>query len=209
MDAKPITFTATEIEGLEGIMSAGHKWLDGSTPAYPTLILKLGRAFLEVQNESKPQELYLNEMEAWYLREIVPSNMRIKGEPAGVSIKKKLYPLLLDFEAERFSMAAGSKYGFSDIDEPLTRRDALPKAEAQEPESTLEDMEGISGPLLSEAEGPVFESSEEPVVSETERPEGGRPGVEPEDTSPDHEGQDTGENVDVDSAEINRDQPSE
>ena len=50
MDGKLVTFTATEIEALEQIISVGHKWLDGSNPAYPDLILKMGRAFLEAQN---------------------------------------------------------------------------------------------------------------------------------------------------------------
>lgn len=74
MDGKLVTFTATEIEALEQIISVGHKWLDGSIPAYPDLILKMGRAFLEAQNGGNPQELYLSEIEAWYLREILPTN---------------------------------------------------------------------------------------------------------------------------------------
>ena len=107
MNGKPVTFTVTEIEGIEQIISAGHKWLDGSNPAYPNLILKIGRAFLEAQGEGKQQELYLSEMEAWYLREIVPTNMRVRGEATGLAIKRKLYPVLLDFEAEKYSSLAG------------------------------------------------------------------------------------------------------
>ena len=135
MEGKPVTFTATEIEGLEQIISAGHKWLDGSNPAYPNLILKLGRAFLEVQNGAQSQELYVSEMEAWYLREIAPTNMRVKGETVGLTIKGKLYPLLLDFEAEMYSAAAGIRYGSSTMDEPLSREDALADSVAQETES--------------------------------------------------------------------------
>ena len=135
MEGKPVTFTATEIEGLEQIISAGHRWLDGSNPAYPNLILKLGRAFLEVQNGAQSQELYVSEMESWYLREITPTNLRVKGEIVGLAIKRKLYPILLDFEAERYSAAAGIRYGSSTIDEPLTREDALIDSATQETES--------------------------------------------------------------------------
>ena len=135
MDGKPVMFTLVEIEGLEQIVSAGHKWLDGTNPAYPNLILKVGRAFLEAQNGGKHQELYLSEVEAWYLREIVSTNMRTKGEPVGLTIKKKLYPLILDFEAERYSGAAGNEYGFSVVDEPLTKRDADIERDGQEPDA--------------------------------------------------------------------------
>ncbi len=104
MDGKLVTFTATEIEALEQIISVGHKWLDGSNPAYPNLILKMGRAFLEAQNGGNPQELYLSEIETWYLREILPTNMKVRGEPIGLAIKKKLYPLL--WTLRRKSIAA-------------------------------------------------------------------------------------------------------
>lgn len=125
MNGKPINLTSQEIEGLEQVVSAGHKWLDGTNPAYPGLILKIGRAFLEALNRGGPQELYLSEPEAWYLREIVPGNMRVRGEVVGQSIKKKLYPIILDFDAEKYSHAAGARYGFSAVEEPLTRDDVL------------------------------------------------------------------------------------
>ena len=78
----------------------------------------MGRAFLEAQNGGNPQELYLSEIETWYLREILPTNMKVRGEPIGLAIKKKLYPLLLDFEAEKYSSAAGNRYGFSNHPPP-------------------------------------------------------------------------------------------
>ncbi len=146
MDGKLVTFTATEIEALEQIISVGHKWLDGSNPAYPDLILKIGRAFLEAQNGGNPQELYLSEIETWYLREILPTNMKVRGEPIGLAIKKKLYPLLLDFEAEKYSSAAGNRYGFSNIDEPFARKDVILEQEIPRPEATTEDLEE---PLVS------------------------------------------------------------
>lgn len=95
MDGKPIKLTAQEVEGLEQVVSAGHKWIDGSNPAYPGLILKIGGAFLEAVGRGGGQELYLSEQEAWYLREIVPANMRVRGETVGQSLKRKLYPILL------------------------------------------------------------------------------------------------------------------
>ena len=69
--------------------------------------------------------MYLSEIETWYLREILPTNMKVRGEPIGLAIKKKLYPLLLDFEAEKYSSAAGNRYGFSNIDEPFARKDVI------------------------------------------------------------------------------------
>ena len=142
MDGKLVTFTATEIEALEQIISVGHKWLDGSNPAYPDLILKIGRAFLEAQNGGNPQELYLSEIETWYLREILPTNMKVRGEPIGLAIKKKLYPLLLDFEAEKYSSAAGNRYGFSNIDEPFARKDVILEQEIMDvPTQNIEALE--------------------------------------------------------------------
>ena len=158
MNGKPVTFTATEIEGLEQIVSAGHRWLDGSNPAYPDLILKMGRAFLEVQDGAVAHEMYLSEMEAWYLREIVPTNLRVKGETIGLAIKARLYPVLLDFDAEKYSAVAGGQYGFSTVEEPLTRKDAIQEQGSIEPELPRESSEALpeSGdmttPLREEAD---------------------------------------------------------
>ena len=125
MNGKPIKLTAQEVEGLEQVVSAGHKWIDGSNPAYPGLILKIGGAFLEAIARGGHQELYLSEQEAWYLREMVPANMRVRGETVGQSLKRKLYPILLEFEAERYSEAAVTRYGSSKVEEPLTREDVF------------------------------------------------------------------------------------
>ncbi len=125
MNGKPIKLTAQEVEGLEQVVSAGHKWIDGSNPAYPGLILKIGGAFLEAIERGGHQELYLSEQEAWYLREMVPANMRVRGETVGQSLKRKLYPILLEFEAERYSEAAVTRYGSSKVEEPLTREDVF------------------------------------------------------------------------------------
>jgi hypothetical protein len=132
VNGKPIRLTAQEVEGLEQVVSAGHKWIDGTNPAYPGLILKVGRAFLEALNHGSPQELYLSEAEAWYLREIVPANMRVRGEAVGQGIKKKLYPLILDFDAEKYSQAAAARYGLSAVEEPLTRDDVLKQQSGQQ-----------------------------------------------------------------------------
>ena len=55
MSGKPATFTPSEIEGIEQIVSAGHKWLDSSNPAYPDLILKIGRAFWSPRPAVRPR----------------------------------------------------------------------------------------------------------------------------------------------------------
>ena len=144
MEGKPVTFTATEIEGLEQIVSAGHKWLDGSNPAYPDLILKIGSAFLEAQDGAKSQELYLNDVQAWYLREIVPAGLRVRGETVGLVIKRKLYPLLLQFEADRYSGPAVQRYGFTPIEEPLSRNDALADQSLRDESSNLEEPEVVA-----------------------------------------------------------------
>ncbi len=142
MDGKPIKLTVQEVEGLEQVVSAGHKWIDGSNPAYPNLILKIGRAFLETFRGGGAQELYLSEQEAWYLREIVPANMRVRGESVGQSLKRKLYPLLLDFDGERYSEAAITRYGSSEVDEPLTREDVF-KQDEPPGEEPVPDVPGL------------------------------------------------------------------
>jgi hypothetical protein len=194
VDGKPVNFTATEIEGIEQIISAGHKWIDGTNPAYPDLILKLGRAFLEVQGEGKGQELYLSEMEAWYLREIVPTNMRVRGESIGMAIKKKLYPLLLEFSAERYSNVALSRFGYSTIEEPLTREDAI-REEIEEAEADPDLAEEDLQEEINDITDPVD-------ITDTSQPE---------DFPPPQDSQEAGqsENVDVDNPGPNKDQPSE
>jgi hypothetical protein len=195
VDGKPVTFTATEIEGLEQIVSAGHKWLDGSNPAYPELILKVGRAFLEAQSGGDAQEMYLSETESWYLREIVPTNMRVRGESIGLNIKRKLYPLMLDFEAEKYSISAGIRYGSSSVDEPLTRQDAFAEeAETEGPEPASGGADG-AGPVNIAGAPPAGEEDVSGLANVTE-------------TTPDDIGQGSpGEDEGVDSAEVNRDQP--
>lgn len=142
MDGKPIKLTVQEVEGLEQVVSAGHKWIDGSNPAYPSLILKIGRAFLETFGGCSAQELYLSEHEAWYLREIVPANMRVRGESVGQSLKRKLYPILLDFDGEKYSDAAITRYGSSEVDEPLTRDDVI-KQDEPPCEEQVPDIPGV------------------------------------------------------------------
>jgi hypothetical protein len=194
VDGKPVNFTATEIEGIEQIISAGHKWIDGTNPAYPDLILKLGRAFLEVQGEGKGQELYLSEMEAWYLREIVPTNMRVRGESIGMAIKKKLYPLLLEFSAERYSNVALSRFGYSTIEEPLTREDAILE----------ETEEGEADPLADLAEEDRQEETTgiTDAIDITDTPQ-------PEDFPPPQDSLDAGQSENVDNPEPNETQPCE
>ena len=166
MEGKPIDLTPAEIEGLEQVISAGHKWMDGSNPAYPALILKIGRAFLNAQREGISQELYLSEVEAWYLREIVPTNMRVRSEGVGIAIKSKLYPILLDFEAEKYSQAAGKRYGFSPTEEPLTKKDALVERNEQSEEPATEHGDDSVDALAEQNEQfeePATEQSDDSV----------------------------------------------
>ncbi len=185
MEGKPVTFTATEIEGLEQIVSAGHKWLDGSNPAYPDLILKIGSAFLEAPDGAKPQELYLTDVQAWYLREIVPSGLRVRGETVGLAIKRKLYPLLLQFEADRYSGPAIRRYGFTPMEEPHSRNDALADQNPRDDASILDETEVVE------------DLAEEPDVD----------GAAAEDAGPEVDVADAADvEGTVDSAEVNRDQ---
>ena len=168
MDGKPIKLTVQEVEGLEQVVSAGHKWIDGSNPAYPSLILKIGRAFLEAFGGGGAQELYLSEHEAWYLREIVPANMRVRGESVGQSLKRKLYPLLLDFEAERYSEAAITRYGSSEVDEPLTREDVF-KQDEPPGEEPVPDIAGL-----------LHEPQDQPVNGHVDSHDDGQDSIDPE-----------------------------
>ncbi len=110
----------------------------------------------------------------------MPTNMKVRGEPIGLAIKKKLYSLMLDFEAEKYSSAAGSRYGFSSIDEPLVRKDVIPEQDIPRPEATTENPE-------------------EPLQSK------GMMDVPPEDMEQNSHGSDET----VDGVEPTRDQPSD
>ena len=173
MSGKPATFTPSEIEGIEQIVSAGHKWLDSSNPAYPDLILKIGRAFLESQASGTPQELFLSETESWYLREVVPTSMRVTGEAVGGAIKKKLYPLLLQFDAERHTTSVVSQYGLSAVDDPLSGADVhFDQDDPAQPNSDRLD-EASPGPdaLLEQKtttpEAPIPEEADQAAESPT------------------------------------------
>jgi hypothetical protein len=168
VNGKPIKLTAQEVEGLEQVVSAGYKWIDGSNPAYPGLILKIGGAFLEAVGGGGAQELYLSEQEAWYLREIVPANMRVRGETVGQSLKRKLYPLLLEFEAERYSEAAVTRYGSSAFEEPLTKEDVL-RQDAGPSEAHAPGDAGLPHrPQGQAVDGPIDSHEEAALAGEDE-----------------------------------------
>ena len=166
MHGKPIKLTVQEVEGLEQVVSAGHKWIDGSNPAYPGLILKIGGAFLEAVDRGGVQDLYLSEQEAWYLREIVPANMRVRGESVGQSLKRKLYPLLLEFEAERYSDAAVTRYGSSRVEEPLTREDVFRQGASPEDASQPGENDAVHQAHDRPAEGRAHSGDEGEAAGE-------------------------------------------
>jgi hypothetical protein len=181
VDGKPIKLTAQEVEGLEQVVSAGYKWIDGSNPAYPGLILKIGGAFLEAVGRGGGQELYLSEQEAWYLREIVPANMRVRGETVGQSLKRKLYPILLEFEAERYSDAAITRYGSSNVEEPLTREDAFRQDAGPEAAPAPGDTVILRQPEAQGTDGHVdSHDGKDPAVGQEDMDADGQPAIDQE-----------------------------
>ncbi|MCE2403931.1 MAG: hypothetical protein J4F43_02115 [Dehalococcoidia bacterium] len=181
MNGKPIKLTAQEVEGLEQVVSAGHKWIDGSNPAYPGLILKIGGAFLEAIGRGGHQELYLSEQEAWYLREMVPANMRVRGETVGQSLKRKLYPILLEFEAERYSEAALTRYGSSKVEEPLTREDVFRQDAGPEESPAPDDAAVLHQPQAQATDGHVSSNEGADKTGEQEEMDSdGQPAIDQE-----------------------------
>lgn len=65
------------------------------------LLLKLGSAFVSQQDRPDDVMLAFTEAELWLLREKVPMSARVGSDPCGITLKKKVYAGLLEFDAAK------------------------------------------------------------------------------------------------------------
>jgi hypothetical protein len=99
--SKLLELTREETYALESVLK-NDDTEDGVRIAKP-LLLKLGSAFLQQNQEGgelTPVTLALTEKETWLARDRVPITLQIGHQPVGLTLKKKLYRLLLDFDTD-------------------------------------------------------------------------------------------------------------
>ncbi len=100
-DSKPIELTREETYALESVLK-NDDTEDGVRVARP-LLLKIGSAFLQQNqdgSELTPVTITLTEKEAWLARDRIPITLQIGHQPAGLTLKTKLYKLLIEFDTE-------------------------------------------------------------------------------------------------------------
>lgn len=103
-NARSTQFDPYELMALESVLSPsevaaeGERALAASVPSME-LCRKIGSALLVGHASRSPTEIALTEREAWALRERVGIFMAVgQRQDVGLSIKLKLYRLLLDFD---------------------------------------------------------------------------------------------------------------
>ena len=99
--SKLLDLTREETYALESLLKNDDAE-EGVRVAKP-LLLKIGSAFVQ-QNEDggelTPVPIALTEKEAWLARDRIPITLQIGHQPVGLTLKKKLYRILLEFDTE-------------------------------------------------------------------------------------------------------------
>lgn len=99
--AHTIELTREEVFALESVLK--NEVADEGVPVGKGLLLKLGSALLQqagAGDTPAPVEMALSEREAWTARDCVPITMQIGHQPVGLTLKTKLYRLLLEYDTE-------------------------------------------------------------------------------------------------------------
>ncbi|MBI3953634.1 MAG: hypothetical protein HY330_03890 [Chloroflexi bacterium] len=100
-NSKLLELTREETYALESVLK-NDDTEEGVRVAKP-LLLKLGSAFIQQNqdgSELTPVTLALTEKEAWLARDRIPITMQIGHQPVGLTLKKKIYRILLEFDTE-------------------------------------------------------------------------------------------------------------
>lgn len=100
-DSKPIELTREETYALESVLKNDDAE-EGVRVAKP-LLLKIGSAFLQQNqdgSELTPVTLTLTEKETWLARDRIPLTLQIGHQSVGLTLKTKIYRLLLEFDTE-------------------------------------------------------------------------------------------------------------
>ncbi len=99
--SKLLELTREETYALESVLK-NDDTEEGVRVAKP-LLLKIGSVFVQQSqdgNELTPVTIALTEKEAWLSRDRIPITLQIGHQPVGLTLKKKLYRILLEFDTE-------------------------------------------------------------------------------------------------------------
>ncbi|MBI1971547.1 MAG: hypothetical protein HYS52_01715 [Candidatus Wildermuthbacteria bacterium] len=100
-EAKTIELTREETYALESVLKNDDT--EEGVRVAKALILKIGSALMQQNQEGAESALVtiaMTEREAWLARDRIPITMQIGHQPVGLSIKKKIYRILLEFDTE-------------------------------------------------------------------------------------------------------------
>lgn len=131
--SKPIELTREETYALESVLK-NDDTEEGVRVAKP-LLLKLGSAFIQQNqdgSELTPVTLALTEKEAWLARDRIPVTMQIGHQPVGLTLKKKIYRILLEFDTEAQAGEIVEDLAAA-VEPPLTGKEAAERLTAAQP----------------------------------------------------------------------------
>lgn len=115
----PIELTRNEAMYLSDALSFASRGPREQTEgAYPTLLLKIGAAFLESAPEKPPVTVHFTPDELWMLREVSKSGVALGTEKVGLNLLTKVYAALLSVDAAAQVESAVSMLGETETDEP-------------------------------------------------------------------------------------------
>ncbi|MSQ34167.1 MAG: hypothetical protein EXR60_07130 [Dehalococcoidia bacterium] len=101
--SKTLELTREETYALESVLKNDEE--EEGVHIAKHLLLKIGSAFVQ-QNQDGPDlsgtlvTIALTEKETWLARDRIPITLQIGHQPVGLTLKKKLYRILLEFDTE-------------------------------------------------------------------------------------------------------------
>lgn len=99
-------------------MQGPPDYLPGQGAPYPTLLLKIGGAILETEQEKAPSTVHLSQSELWVMREVTKSSAVVGSERVGLNLLMKIYTGISALSAESDMQSIVSVFGEVIDDEP-------------------------------------------------------------------------------------------
>ena len=105
-------------DSISMFMQGSPDALPGQSSPYPTLLLKIGGAVLETEQQKVPAIVHLSLNELWVMREVTKSSVVVGSERVGVSLLMKVYEGIRALAAETDMQSLVSALGEVAEEEP-------------------------------------------------------------------------------------------
>ncbi len=121
-NAYPVQLTHLESlylsDSISMFMQGPPDGLQGQASPYPTLLLKIGGAVLETDQQSSQVTVYFSLPELWVIREVTRSSVVIGSERVGLSLLLKVYAGIRALAAESAIQTTVDEFGEVISNEP-------------------------------------------------------------------------------------------